>query len=122
MRGPPFKTVTIDPLSHTLGRIEESLNIITKTQAEDRVASAVYRTQMRNDLTAVRDTVFDLRSRVNNNADELAEMRPDVKDFRITKEQGIGAWNTVKTLWTVLITLGAGFVGLIVHIFWPSAK
>lgn len=112
----------VDPLSHTLGRIEGALDTITTTLREDRLASAQYRTDMRRDLTAVRDMVHDLRNRVNNNADELAEIRPDVEDWRITKAQGMGVWNATKTVWTVAITLGAAGIGAIIHSIWPAAK
>jgi hypothetical protein len=111
--------MSVDPLSHTLGRIEQALETITKTLSEDRMASASYRTEMRRDLTAVRDMVHDLKNRVNNTADEVAEMRPDVDDYRMTKAQGIGAWNTAKTVWTIAVGLGAAGLGAIVHAFWP---
>jgi hypothetical protein len=110
---------SVDPLSHTLGRIENALETITKTQSEDRVASAAYRTDMRREMTTIRETVFDLKNRVNNNADEIAEMKADVTDYRVTKAQGVGVWNAAKTLWTVVIGLGAAGLGAIVHAFWP---
>lgn len=103
----------VDPLSHTLGRIEQSLETITKTLSEDRMASAQYRTEVRRDLSAVRDMVHDLKNRVNNTADDLAELRPDVEDLKKTKQQGIGGWNLVKTIWAVVLALGAGGIGAI---------
>lgn len=110
----------VDPLSHTLGRIEQALDTITKTLGEDRMASASYRTQMRGDLTAVRDMVHDLKNRVNNTADEVAEIRPDILDYRLMKAQGTGIVNAAKVLWIVLIALGATGIGAIIHALWPK--
>jgi chromosome segregation ATPase len=115
-------SAAMDPLSHTLGRIEQALETITKTLSEDRAASAQYRTDMRRDLSTVRDNVLDLKNRVNNNADELAELRPDVADYRRRRDRGIGMVDLTKTVWTMLIGLGAVGIGAIVHSFWPAAK
>jgi hypothetical protein len=113
---------SVDPLSHALGRIEGALETITKTLSEDRMASASYRTQMRGDLTTVREMVHDLRNRVNNNAEDIDEMKADVSDYRITKAQGVGVWNVAKTLWTLIISLSAAGIGAIIHAFWPAAS
>jgi hypothetical protein len=110
---------SVDPLSHALGRIENALETITRTQAEDRVSSAQYRTDMRREIRTVSETVIDLKNRVNNNADEIAEMKADVADYKVTKAQGVGVWNAAKTVWTITIGLGAAGLGAIVHAFWP---
>lgn len=110
----------VDPLSHTLGRVEQALETITKTLSEDRLASAQYRTEMRRDLTAVKDMVHDLRTRVNNNADELAEMRPDVENYRIRRAQGESLWGAAKTIWAILVAVGATGIGALIHAFWPK--
>jgi hypothetical protein len=98
----------MDDLSRTLGAIEAKLDMVAKTQAEDRVASAQYRTDMRRDLTDVRDSVGDLKNRVNNNADELALIRPDIDDYRKHKHQIEGASKLTKIVWTVLSFFGVG--------------
>lgn len=113
---------SVDPLSHTLGRIEQALETITKTLSDDRMASATYRTDMRRDLATVKDSVLDLKNRVNNNADELAEMRPDIEDYRIRRGQGELALSLGKLIWGAVIALGAAGVGALVHAFWPAAK
>lgn len=81
---------SVDPLSHALGGIEKQLELITKTLSEDRLASATYRTQMRNDLTVVRDAVHDLKNKVDNHAEQLAEMKPDVSDYVQRRAEAIG--------------------------------
>lgn len=110
---------SVDPLSHTLGRIESALDLITKTLNEDRIASASYRTDIRRDLTNVRDMVHDLRNKVENTANDLADMKPDVDDYRLMKAKGLGAWSTAKIIWTILIGLGAAGIGAIISAFWP---
>jgi hypothetical protein len=106
----------MDDLSRTLGAIEAKLDMVAKTQAEDRVASAQYRTDMRRDLSDVRDSVGDLKNRVNNNADELAEMRPEVEDYRKHKHQIEGASKLTKFLWAVFSAFGAGGILAIVEL------
>jgi hypothetical protein len=116
----------MDDLSRTLGAIEAKLDMVTKTLAEDRVASAQYRTDMRRDLTELRDSVGDLKNRVNNNADELAELHPVISshqlildDYRLKVAQGVGVWNTAKTIWAALTALGGAGIGYLIHLFWP---
>lgn len=110
----------VDPLSHTLGRIENALETITKTLSEDRMASASYRTEMRQSLQTVKDNVSDLKNRVNNTADEMAELRPIVESHQLKFVQGSGIWNAAKALWIILLGLGATGIGAIVHAFWPG--
>jgi hypothetical protein len=98
----------LDPLSQMLGEMNAKLDMVAKTQAEDRVASAQYRTDMRRDLGEVRDLTSDLKNRVNNTADELAELRPDVEDYRKHKHQIEGASKLTKIVWTVLSFFGVG--------------
>jgi hypothetical protein len=111
---------SVDPLSHTLGRIEQALETITKTLSEDRLASASYRTEVRRDLATVRDGMGTLKNEVANNADELAELRPFVEDYRLKAAQGAGILNAAKALWVILIGLGATGIGVIIHAFWPK--
>ena len=108
---------SIDPLSQMLGEINAKLDMVTKVQAEDRVASAQYRTDMRRDLTDVRDSVGDLKNRVNNTADELAELRPDVEDYRKNRHQIEGASKLTKFLWGLFSAFGAGGILAIIEMF-----
>lgn len=110
---------SLDPLSQLLGAIDAKLGMVLKTQSEDREASAKYRTDMRRELGEVKDSVKDLKNRVDNTADDLAELRPDVEDYRLMKAQGTGIWNAAKTLWVICIAVGATGIVAIVHTFWP---
>jgi hypothetical protein len=116
----------MDDLSRTLGAIEAKLDMVAKTQAEDRVASAQYRTDMRRDLTEVRDSVGDLKNRVNNTTDEVADVRDivdkrisdvdkridgiaaDTNDYRSWKLRAEGAGKVTKILWAIFSAIGLG--------------
>lgn len=52
----------LDPLSLTLGGIEQQLKSISHTQAEDRNASAIHRTDMKKELREIRDKVQQLEN------------------------------------------------------------
>lgn len=117
---------SIDPLSQLLGAIDAKLGMVLKTQSEDREASAKYRTDIRRELGEVKGNVQDvtrnvqdLKNRIDNTADELAEIRPAVADYQLMKNQGLGIWNAAKALWVICIALGAGGLGVIIHAFWP---
>jgi hypothetical protein len=119
---------SIDPLSQMLGEISAKLDMVTKTQAEDRVASATYRTEIRrevalvkDDVRTVKDSVTDLKNRVNNATDEMAEMRPEVKGLVLWRDQALGGWSVIKTIWVILLGLGATGLGAIVHALWPKS-
>lgn len=113
---------SIDPLSQLLGEISAKLDTVTKTQAEDRLASAAYRTDVRKELATLSSSVTDVKNRVNNNADEIAELRPDVEDYRTRRDKGLGMADLTKTVWIVLSGLGVAGIGYIVHALWPVAK
>lgn len=110
---------SIDPLSQMLGAMDAKLEMVLKVQAEDRESSAKYRTDIRREVGEVKDTVKDLKNRVDNTADDLANLRPDVEDYRLMKNQGLGMWNIARALWVICIALGAGGLGVIIHALWP---
>lgn len=117
---------SIDPLSQMLGEINAKLEMVLKTQSEDRTASASYRTDMRNSLSEVNDKVSDLRNRTNSTEDELAHVRTDgekaiaavnkrvdaievdTDDYRMRKHEAQGVGKFTKILWAVFSALGLG--------------
>lgn len=119
----------LDPMSQMLGAMNAKLEMVLKVQAEDREASASYRTEIRremgivkDDMRSVKDHVADLKNRVNNATDEMAELRPEVKDLVLWRDQALGGWSVIKTVWVILLGLGATGLGAIVHALWPSAR
>lgn len=105
----------LDPLSHALGRIEQALETITKTLSEDRLASAAYRTEVRRDITVVSEMVGQLRAKVDSNAEDLAEIRPDINDWRVTKGAFSLAANGARVAWAVLGAAAAGLIAWFTH-------
>jgi hypothetical protein len=107
----------LDPLSLLLGEINAKVELVLKTQAEDRQASATYRTEIRRDLATLKANDGDLRNRVNNVTDEIAEMRPMVDAHQKLVLHAEGASKLTKIIWSVLTALGLGGVIAIVELF-----
>ena len=122
-------SASIDPLSEKLGEISAKLDMVQRVQAEDRVASAAYRTEVRKDLATVKDDVSDLKNRTNNNADELADAHKELADLRIEVDitrkrwdQLEGASKLTKGLWAVFLALGGGGVLVLIAKFFEWGK
>lgn len=135
---------SIDPFSQQLGEIIAKLEMVLRTQSEDRTASAIYRTEVRKELGALTVSVTDVKNRVNNNADEVAELRPevealdaavgnlknqvektadevaelrpDVEDYRMRKHQAEGAGKLTKVLWAIFSAIGAGGIVALIEL------
>lgn len=83
----------IDELSRVLGGIEAGLATVNKTLAEDRLASASYRTDVRREFTNLSDRLGSLESK------------------NVREE---GAWTLGKTIMSALYWIAAllaGFAG-----------
>lgn len=101
----------VDQLSHTLGRIEQSLETITKTLGEDRMAAATYRTEIRSAVNIVRDNVADLKNKAENTASDVAEMRPYIADYIERRAEVRG----LSRLGHLIAALGGGGIALTVQ-------
>jgi hypothetical protein len=119
----------LDPLSQMLGEINAKLEMVLKTQSEDREASAKYRTDIRRDLGEVKDSVTDLKFRAGNNADEIAEARAEIsalqtsdKENRTRWDQLEGASRLTKILWGIFLALGGGGILVLISkiVGWPK--
>lgn len=66
-------------LWRTLGGIEKSLEAVLSTLAEDRVAAASYRTDVRKELGAVKDSVGTLAADLRICKSDIAEIKPKVE-------------------------------------------
>jgi hypothetical protein len=102
-----------------LGEISAKLDMVQRVQSEDRTAAASWRTDVRNSLDAVKESVSDIKNRANNNADELADLRSEVEkkigelrtetdDYRMRKFQAEGAGKLTKVLWAIFSAIGLG--------------
>ena len=75
----------LDQLSRVLGGIENELKSISRTQSEDRLAAAQYRTDVRSeikeiheDFQVVQQDVQGVQADVRSAAEKIAEMHPMV--------------------------------------------
>lgn len=80
-------------LWRTLGGIEKSLETVISTLAEDRVAAASYRTDVRKELGAVKDSVGTLTSDLKSCKSDIAEMKPEVESQKQRMLMSKGAAN-----------------------------
>lgn len=117
---------SLDPLSQMLGEINAKLDMVQKTQSEDRTASAAWRTDMRREMATVKEVASEVKGRANNTADQLAEVRAEIKDdiavvhkridaisietgdTRDWKLRAEGAGKLTKIVWAVLSAVGLG--------------
>lgn len=98
----------MDELSRTLGGIEKQLELILKTQSEDRAASATYRTEIRREIAGVREDVGEVKGDVKVLAKDVDAMKPVVGDYQKRSNQADGAAKLTKILWGILTALGLG--------------
>jgi hypothetical protein len=63
----------IDELSRVLGGIENQLKTVTTTLAEDRIASAQYRTDIRREVGSIKDKVVALE-RIKDQGEGAAKL------------------------------------------------
>lgn len=84
----------IDELSRTLGVLQAGLDTIMRVQAEDRIASAQYRTDVRRDQGETRDSVGAVKNDVAVIKHKLEVLEPKVTsldDIRVNVQA-----NTIK--------------------------
>lgn len=112
--------MAVDPLSHTLGRVEQALDTITKTLSEDRMAAAAFRTEIRREVSEVKDIVREMNGQVKSTVKEVAQIKPVVDDYRQRRDRGLGMADLTRTVWTVLIGVASLMVGVVLHAFWPN--
>jgi hypothetical protein len=96
--GMPERRGEIDELSRVLGGLQASMDTIIRVQAEDRVASAQYRTDIRRDQGELRDSVSVVKSDlllVKSDVllvkNKLAELEPKVLSLNERATMSAGA-------------------------------
>lgn len=82
----------LDPLSRFLGSVENQLNVITKTLAEDRMASAAYRTDVRTVLDKLQETVAETAGQVRDHGRDIGNMRESIKTEIMPKISAMKQW------------------------------
>ncbi len=84
-------TPGLDPLSRVLGGIETQLESVIKTLAEDRMAAATYRTDIRREIKETHEDVLTVRQDVNAVTAHVNEMRPTVAALVAVRQMSVGA-------------------------------
>lgn len=102
----------LDELSRVLGGIEKSLGIVMQTQAEDRMAAASYRTDIRKDLAGTRDDVSSLKGDIRTAKQDIAEMKPKVVSLEQRQLMSAGAATLAIWLGRVAYAVSAILGGL----------
>lgn len=71
----------IDELSLLLGEIKAKVDLVTRTQAEDRQAAASWRTDVRKEMAGIRSDIGDMKGTVTTATKDLEEIKPIVADY-----------------------------------------
>jgi hypothetical protein len=103
----PKMQAEIDPLSRVLGSIEAQLATITKTQSEDRVANAAWRTDVRREIGGIREDITEIKGSANSATIEINEIKPIVADYVEQRAQARGMGRIAHA---VSGLFGAGFL------------
>jgi hypothetical protein len=101
-------------VAYILGRIEGQLETVNKTLAEDRMASAQYRTDMRKELQANRDEVQKLKATVDGAVSDISEMKPKVDSLEARALMSAGAARLAVVLGKFAHIISAAIGGAVV--------
>ncbi len=114
----------IDPLSRVLGGIENELKSISRTQSEDRLAAAQYRTDIRSEIREVnktfqvmQDDVQSVQSDMRSSAEKISEMIPAVRTLQNNALLSKGALNLAVILGKIAHVASAMIGALSVLLF-----
>ena len=114
----------IDPLSRVLGGIENELKSISRTQSEDRLAAARYRTDIRSEIREVnktfqvmQDDVQSVQSDMRSSAEKISEMIPAVRTLQNNALLSKGALNLAVILGKIAHVASAMIGALSVLLF-----
>lgn len=105
---------SIDELSRVLGGIEAGLATVNRTLAENRIADATYRTDIRKEITAIRDNVQDVSADLQTCKSDITDMKPKLLALETKDLKEQGAWGLGRAIIYVLYLMAAilaGFAG-----------
>ena len=81
----------LDELSRVLGGIESQLDLVLRTQGEDRLAAAQYRTDIRRELAETKDSIHSVQIDIRIVTDEVSSMKPTVTKLEEIRLMSAGA-------------------------------
>lgn len=115
MKEPPMSEErAIDPVSRVLGSIEANTQTVLRVQAEDRVAAAQYRTDVRAELQSMRSEISAVSTDFRLVQRDVAEMKPKVQALEQKAHMSAGATNLFQAFGRGIHVLSAIIGGLIV--------
>lgn len=104
----------IDDLSRVLGGIEKELQTVARTLADDRIAAASYRTDIRRELASVKDSVQSINGDTRICKMDIIDIKPKVLALEISSMKASGAWDlgsTIVRVFYLIVALCAGLFG-----------
>lgn len=102
----------IDELSRVLGGIEAGLATVIKTLADDRIASASYRTDIRREFANLSESVQGVTNDTRTCKSELADMKPKLSALEIKNIKRETAFRLGSAVINVLYLIAALLAGL----------
>ncbi len=108
------RTGRIDELSRVLGGIEKELQTVARTLADDRLTAASYRTDIRREIAAVKESVQNINGDTRECKSDIADMKPKVLALEIRNIKATGAWdlgNVIARILYLLVAICAGLFG-----------
>lgn len=101
-------------VSYELGGIKSSLDMITRTLSENRMADAQYRTGIREEMGKQREAISGVGNDLAIAKKDIAEMKPTVKSLDERALMSKGAANFAIILGKFAHIISAGIGGVIV--------
>ena len=111
----------LDPLSLAIGKMQSTLDSIQRTQGEDRLAAAQYRTDVRKELETVRGELGEMIGDFRQVKSDVATIKPKVETLERKSLMSTGAANMAiaigKTAHVLSILLGGLILFVLQHLF-----
>jgi hypothetical protein len=85
------ETETVGNVSFMLGQLKQGMETILKTLGEDRLASAQYRTDIRNEIAGLRKEYHDVSSDLTIVKEKIEKIEPKVEALEQKHDREEGA-------------------------------
>lgn len=119
------KTREIDPLSLQLGKIIAQLDMVLRTQSEDRVASAQYRSDMRKEISNASDCARGAAQEAKDCKNAIGKIQPIVDELKLSQNMSMGAKRLamhLEKIFYILIGAGSSILAVIIEHRWRSGS
>lgn len=109
---------TIDPVSHTLGQLQASMEALRTQQMRAEAAADARHGRVMTALEGLQDRVSDVETTVKGHKDKLEVAEELVKSVDRLKERGGGALMILALLWAGVVAVAAWFKTELVRWVW----